>query len=1085
MKFYRQFALVFAGLLSGSMYSEAQSIKVAGRNYQVERNQPAAFDEAELRKKMKDDGLSQPMIDKLIEQRKLLFIKGKDVEWTQLKQEKPPVTNAACSDLGGENGWSAWQGDVGTANSGGQTWTPPPGVPAAPNFSLTTGAGVDPCTPGPNAGSPPIPVVAPGFGNSSLLIGQQQTTGCVAEQLTFPLTVTANDTNFVYTYAIVVQDAGHSAADQPFVELCIYDSNGQPINCGCFRYTGGPNLPGFFPANCSFGTYYKPWTTVGVNLTQYIGQTLNVVITNVDCSACGHFAHSYWDFSCGVLSTNPASYCIGQQVSITAPSDPQIAYTYQWYQNGQPYTGAPSGTAQTITPFPQPGDTFVVSVMQPSGCNFTVVYVPQPMSINPDFLFAGTCGTINFTDQSTAPNGVPITGWNWTFPSGTPSTSTAQNPTVTFPPGTYSVTLIATAQTGCIDTIIKVVTVGGFPTATFTVNPVCEGNPTQFTDQSSASPGDPIANWSWTFTGGNPASSTTQNPVVTYPPGNYTASLTVTSQQGCTASVSQPVVVNPRPVANHSGNNVCFNNLTTLNDLSTGNNTVSNWDWSFGDGNVSTAQNPTHTYGNPGTYTVTLITTNNFGCKDTNAIAVVVHPLPVANYTYTPVCFGDTTCFNDLSTITQGNVTGWSWNFGDPNSASNISNLQNPCHVFSGNGPYTVILTVTSDSGCQSTTQLQALVNPLPLADITPQSVCFGYPVSLNDGSMPAAGDPISAWDWDFGDGTPHATVQNPSHTYASGNTFTVTLIVTSTKGCKDTTSVPLTIYNSPIAAFTTPDSGCAPVTHSFNDISTSQDGNIVAWQWSFPGGSPIASVSQNPTNIVWNTPGVYDVQLIVTTQYGCKDTLLIPQYIHVYAWPTADFCVAPMQASINDPQFSFCDLWSSDVTSWTWNFGDNTPLDSVNTDPTHTYTTIVTNNDFYSVPICVYVENIHGCFDTICKTVELIPEFEFYIPNCFTPNGDAINDFFFGKSRGVKEYNIWVFDRWGNLIWDCHYEGKNTDWDSQGKDGMSAACQWDSKVEGGGSNQQVQEDVYVWKVKLTDIFDKHHTYIGHVSVVK
>jgi hypothetical protein len=76
-------------------------------------------------------------------------------------------------------------------------------------------------------------------------------------------------------------------------------------------------------------------------------------------------------------------------------------------------------------------------------------------------------------------------------------------------------------------------------------------------------------------------------------------------------------------------------------------------------------------------------------------------------------------------------------------------------------------------------------------------------------------------------------------------------------------------------------------------------------------------------------------------------------------------------------------------------------------------------------------------------------------------------------------------------MIWDCHYTGKNTDWDGNGQDGMPSVCKWDGIVVPGGpdmngkSGALAQEDVYVWKVKLTDIFKKQHNYIGHVSVVK
>jgi hypothetical protein len=238
----------------------------------------------------------------------------------------------------------------------------------------------------------------------------------------------------------------------------------------------------------------------------------------------------------------------------------------------------------------------------------------------------------------------------------------------------------------------------------------------------------------------------------------------------------------------------------------------------------------------------------------------------------------------------------------------------------------------------------------------------------------------------------------------------------------------------------------------------------------------------------------VDDVGLIVTTNFGCKDTMLTPKYINVYAWPKADFCIAPPIAPSTNPLFEFCDLWTKDVVKWTWNFGDGTKdTTSKETDPKHSYATTATDNDFYSYKVCLNVKTIHGCWDTICKPIDLLPEFEFYIPNCITPNDDPHNQLFFGKSRGVKEYNIWIFDRWGNLLWDCTMKGKNIEYDKPGQDGMSSACKWDGKTErgagsadmNGNSGNLLQEDVYVWKVRLTDIFDKKHNYVGHVSIVK
>jgi gliding motility-associated-like protein len=216
---------------------------------------------------------------------------------------------------------------------------------------------------------------------------------------------------------------------------------------------------------------------------------------------------------------------------------------------------------------------------------------------------------------------------------------------------------------------------------------------------------------------------------------------------------------------------------------------------------------------------------------------------------------------------------------------------------------------------------------------------------------------------------------------------------------------------------------------------------------------------------------------------------------IEVYAWPTAEFGVAPTVAPSTNPVFNFSEGWSKDVTKWYWNFGDSSPFDTTNTDPMHSYSTTVTNNDFYSKQICIHVENVHTCWANICHTVELIPEFVFYIPNTFTPNGDGTNEMFYGKCRGVKEYDIWVFDRWGNQVWDCHHDDRNINWDSDltnpRQEGLSSYCKWDGIVVqggmdmGGNSRQLAQEDVYVWKIHLIDIFNKRHTYIGHVNIVR
>jgi gliding motility-associated-like protein len=375
-------------------------------------------------------------------------------------------------------------------------------------------------------------------------------------------------------------------------------------------------------------------------------------------------------------------------------------------------------------------------------------------------------------------------------------------------------------------------------------------------------------------------------------------------------------------------------------------------------------------------------------------------------------------------------------------------------------------------------------VYPSPVAVFSNTSVCLHAITDFNCNST--SSDSINAWDWDYGDNSLHGTSSNPNHSYIKEGNYTVTLIVTTVHGCKDTLDNSVTVYGLPVANYTHPVDGCLPIVcATFTDLSLAPVGEpITTWKWSCPGGSPSVSSEQKPS-FCWTNPGAYDVKLIVTTNHGCKDTLSTPQYIHVYTLPTAEFCVTPNTAPIANPVFTFCNEWTNNVTKWTWDFGDNSSLDSTNTHPVHSYAASASNNDYYSYNICLRVETQYGCWDTTCHTINILPDYTFYIPNTFTPNGDLTNELFYGKGSGIKEYNIWIFDRWGNQVWDCTYKGENTDWDGPQQEGMSSFCKWDGKVEQGGSRQVAQEDVYVWKVKITDIFDKDHTYLGHVSLVK
>jgi PKD repeat protein len=216
-----------------------------------------------------------------------------------------------------------------------------------------------------------------------------------------------------------------------------------------------------------------------------------------------------------------------------------------------------------------------------------------------------------------------------------------------------------------------------------------------------------------------------------------------------------------------------------FSDTSTG--AVDSWSWSFGDGGTSTAASPMHTFANMGTYTVTLTTRNAAGSTTRTATVKVDVAKPVASFTNTPAT-GPAPLpvqFTDTSATTGGAPTSWLWDFGDKTT----STQQNPAHTFTQMGTYTVRLTATNASGSNFVERavVVAVAKPVASFTYTPPTGPAPLPVQFTDTSATTGGAPAS-WVWDFGDGTT-STQQNPTHTYAAGGTYEVSLKVDNASG--------------------------------------------------------------------------------------------------------------------------------------------------------------------------------------------------------------------------------------------------------------------------------------------------------------
>lgn len=242
-----------------------------------------------------------------------------------------------------------------------------------------------------------------------------------------------------------------------------------------------------------------------------------------------------------------------------------------------------------------------------------------------------------------------------------------------------------------------------------------------------------------------------------------------------------------------TGTNVCHGAATPFTDMSQSvNSTVTAWNWNFGDGNISTVQNPTHTYALPGSYSVQLIATNANNETDTSTSMITVYPNPEAGFTVSDVngCAPFCVTFTDTSSISSGSISSYAWDF--RNGVTSTTANPTICYPVAGN--YDIKLIITSADGCTDTLEKSDLVTVY-----APGTAAFSYSsngpaVTFTNASTGGSGS--ISYSWNFGDNT-SSTDENPVHTYLFDGTYTACLMITDTAGCSDTTCQQITVIGT------------------------------------------------------------------------------------------------------------------------------------------------------------------------------------------------------------------------------------------------------------------------------------------------
>jgi len=389
----------------------------------------------------------------------------------------------------------------------------------------------------------------------------------------------------------------------------------------------------------------------------------------------------------------------------------------------------------------------------------------------------------------------------------------------------------------------------------------------------------------------------------------------------------------------------CAPQVVQFTNASTGN--ITSYSWNFGNSTAPSGfQNPSTSYINPGTYTVTLTATGPSGSQSVSH-TITIYPPPTVSFTFSTgsgcaplaVIFTPT-----VSPGVPGAVT-YYWDFGD----GYTSTLQNANHSYATSGVYTPKVTVTNSKGCSTTlissNSISVLPKPTGSFSVYPSRNC-SLPASVAFTNAITGNGPFTI-NWNFGNGT--GSGSNPVNTYYTVGLFSVTMIMTDVNGCKDSVvqhNVVSTQAN--LAAFTAPATACDSSNVPFMDMTPSSS----TTHWNFGDGTGWSTGS--PTTHVFSSPGTYNVKMVSLLTGGCLDTLIKSIVINPkpvvglsYTFP----CPPPSQVQFNPYSNS-----PGTTYSWTWTSGGT----STQNNPTHSYSTARIDT------VILVGTSALGCTDTV-----------------------------------------------------------------------------------------------------------------------
>ncbi|HAA01657.1 MAG TPA: PKD domain-containing protein [Flavobacteriales bacterium] len=847
----------------------------------------------------------------------------------------------------------------------------------------------------------------------------------IAQHPTGTFSWTPNSTmisSIPYCFTVTVTDDNCPLLGSQTYSFCItvtgfnITASSTPANCGAANGTASVTVNG------GNAPYSYSWSsgnnTASVNGLQAGNYTVNVSdATGCIMSANTLVAQGAAPGNIQLSAQNVSCFGGNDGAATVNANGGQQPYTYQW-SNG--------GTSATITGLTT--GLYSVSVTTANGCTTNgTINVPQPSAPL----------SLNITSTSVLCNGqnngsatVNVNGgtgpYNYAWNTNPQQSTATANGLIA---GQYTINIMDAE--GCTQSGIAIVAQpAAISIQTTSTTPVSCNGGANGSATVLANGGNGTISYQWN----NGTTGTTINSVAA---GNYT--VTASDMSGCqqthSVTINQPLPLSATIV---SQNDItCFGaNNGSIQTTVNGGTAPYNYQW-----NINPPQNSASINNlAPGNYFMNVLDAQ--GCT-TSLTTTISQPAPLT-LTVSP---GDTICPGTITTISataNGGSGGYVYHWNN-----NLSNATS--HNISPAASTTYSVYASDANACTTTAQTIFVhvndINLLQLGVTATPDLCIGQTGLVFTEMGTATGIYIITWNNNLPNGPGPFSITPTTSGY-----YTATI----TDGCGNqrVESTWVEVHPNPdvqLSPQLTNACGSAPLTF-FNDMPN-ENGSSFAWNFG-DGNTSTLEVVTHP----YTVSGVYNVSLIVTSPWGCVGTDQTQVGVTVRLQSEADFEISDLDLSIFHPEARFTNT-STNATFASWMFGDGNG--STVYSPMHTYA----NTGTYEVTLIS--NNNQNCPDTITKFIQVSPEFTFYIPNAFTPDGDGKNDVFYGKGENIAEYDLMIFNRWGEMVFNT--QNINTAWDGTYR-----------------GSEEPKADVYVYKVKIKDsVRGEYHFYDGHVAIVK